>query len=192
MKHRHASKFSAIAADQRFAFSAILAGTAGGLAEILWIWGYSAGTNTDALRVARGIAEVAGMDGSFAAPLGIAIHMALAALLGIGIVAGLAILPVRFSSRPIRLMAVIGALAAVWAFNFLLLLPAISPAFVAAVPLSISFVSKFLFGLSAFVVFELTGNRLGVAYSREDGRSSFVGQPDTVTEDHSISEPRPR
>jgi hypothetical protein len=27
------------------------------------------------------------------------------------------------------------------------------------VPLSISFVSKFLFGLSAFVVFELTGNR---------------------------------
>lgn len=134
----------------------LLAGFAGGLAEILWITAYSAGAGADAARVARGVAEAVGAAGRYAAvPLGVAVHMALAGLLGILVVTAARRLPIRFRRWHWEFAVIVGALAAVWAFNFLVLLPVISPAFVTAVPLIVSFTSKLLFGVSAFIVFEI-------------------------------------
>ena len=45
-------------------------------------------------------------------------------------------------------LAALAALAAVWAFNFLLLLPLINPAFVSLLPHPVTLVSKLLFGVA--------------------------------------------
>jgi hypothetical protein len=47
---------------------------------------------------------------------------------------------------------VILALAAVWAVNFLIVLPYINPEFVRLLPYSVTLLSKLLFGLSAATV----------------------------------------
>ncbi|WP_159588888.1 hypothetical protein [Chelativorans xinjiangense] len=151
------SKAVAKTADNRLVVFGVLSGTAGGLAEILWVWAYSANSHADVAEIARGVAEAVGAYGILdTVTVGIAVHMVLAALLGIIVGAGLNALPLRMRSWPGELVVTVGALATVWAFNFLVLLPALSPAFVTAVPYSVSFISKFLFGLSAFLVFKLT------------------------------------
>ena len=129
-----------------------LAGAAGGLAEILWVSLYAVATGGDAAILARGVTTAAGVTAFMpAAPvtMGIAVHMTLAVLLGIA-VAGLWQVLARRGSRVSSLYAVtIAALAAVWAINFFVILPAISPAFAHLVPYSVSLASKLLFGLAA-------------------------------------------
>ena len=64
----------------------ILAGVAGGLAEIAWIWLYAAATGGNAAVLARGVTIAAGASALLPqAPVstGIAVHMILAAMLGI-------------------------------------------------------------------------------------------------------------
>lgn len=133
----------------------LMAGLAGGLAEILWISGYSAGSGVSAAKVARGVAEAVGL-GATANPvmLGVAIHLALAAALGVVVVAAMRVLPIPRRGWRTDLALALIALSAVWAFNFLLLLPAISPEFVKIVPMPVSFASKLLFGLATFAAFE--------------------------------------
>jgi hypothetical protein len=46
------------------------------------------------------------------------------------------------------------ALAAVWAVNFLLILPSVNPAFTALLPPAATFVSKLLFGVCMALAFE--------------------------------------
>ena len=126
-----------------------LAGLAGGLAEVAWIWTYAAATNSDAALVARGVTDTVGF-GQTAAPglNGVAIHMGLAAVLGVGV--ALAIRSVAVDLRGVRLYAAItAALAVVWAVNFLFVLPLINPQFVDLIPYAVSFISKVLFGLAA-------------------------------------------
>ena len=126
-----------------------LAGLAGGLAEVAWIWAYAAVTNGDAALVARGVTDTVGF-GQTAAPVfnGVAIHMALAAVLGVGV--ALAIRSVAPSLRGARLYAALtAALAVVWGVNFFIVLPLINPQFVDLVPYAVSFMSKVLFGLAA-------------------------------------------
>ena len=129
----------------------ILAGVAGGLAEIAWIWLYAAATGGNAAVLARGVTIAAGASAVLPqAPVstGIAVHMILAAMLGIAL-AGLWRALARTQGVGGLYAVAVAALASVWAMNFFVVLPAISPAFVLLVPYSVSLVSKLLFGLAA-------------------------------------------
>jgi len=142
----------------------VIAGLLGGLAEVLWIWLYAALTGSDPGIVASGVALAVGLDGlSSPVVAGIAIHMALAAALGVALATLLR--SMGDALRGIReFVAVTAALAVVWTINFFAVLPLISPEFVTVVPLGVSFVSKLLFGLAAAACFSVTNRpRIEVA-----------------------------
>ncbi len=130
----------------------VLAGAAGGLAEMIWVSIYSAATGGDAALLARGITTAVGMSALLpSAPVmtGILVHMALAVLLGVALT-GLSqsVVGLRSSAASLYALSLV-VLAAVWAINFLIVLPAVSPTFVNLVPYSVSLISKLLFGLAA-------------------------------------------
>jgi hypothetical protein len=130
--------------------SGLLAGAAGGLAEIAWVSLYATATGGNAAILARGVTTAAGVTALMpAAPVsvGIAVHMALAVSLGVALVGVWQLLARR---DPISLYGfMLTALAAIWAVNFFVVLPAISPSFVDLMPYSVSLTSKLLFGLAA-------------------------------------------
>lgn len=133
-----------------------LAGLVGGLAEVIWIGIYAALTNTDAGLVARGVTDAIGITSQTASPVigGIGIHMGLAAILGVAL--ALALRPIAGLLRGMGLYAaVIAALSVVWAINFFVVLPLISPQFVHIVPYGVSLLSKLLFGVAAACFFQL-------------------------------------
>jgi len=79
---------------------------------------------------------------------GIAIHMGIAAALGLAVTAALK--PLRAHLGAVAFHGtVIAVLAAAWAINFLFVLPVVNPAFVAIVPFAVSFTSKLMFGVAA-------------------------------------------
>jgi len=130
----------------------VLAGAAGGLAEIVWVSFYATISGGNAANLARGVTVAAGVSAMLpAAPvtMGIAVHMALAMLLGIA----LAFLWQALARRAVGVNSltavVLAALVAVWAVNFFVILPAISPPFIALIPYPVSLISKLLFGLAA-------------------------------------------
>jgi hypothetical protein len=128
----------------------ILAGAAGGVAEIIWVSIYSTASGGNPASVARGVTTATSLTALLpAAPveMGIAIHMTLAVLLGLAL-AFLWQAAARFSVRS-RFAGVLALLAGIWAANFLVILPAISPDFVHMVPYAVSLTSKLLFGLAA-------------------------------------------
>ena len=130
-----------------------LAGIAGGLAEIAWVTLYAGMTGTDPAALARGVTTAAGIsallpeDSPIA--LGIGVHMALAAMLGIILVFIWRALSAKrpHLSNPYPFM--LTALAAVWTVNFFVVLPIVSPAFIHIVPYGVSLISKLLFGIAA-------------------------------------------
>jgi hypothetical protein len=128
----------------------LLAGAAGGVAEIIWVSLFATLTGGDAATLARGVTTAAGVSALIpAAPVsvGIAVHMALALSLGIVLVSVWQLLARR---GPISLYGfMLGALAAIWAVNFFVVLPAISPSFVNLMPYWVSLISKLLFGFAA-------------------------------------------
>jgi hypothetical protein len=128
----------------------LLAGLAGGLAEVAWIWLYGVVSGTDPELVAWGVSVAAGV-GDTAAPLttGVAIHMALAAALGIALTVALRPLFTHFRGNLGLYASVIAALVAVWAVNFFAVLPRLSPAFLELLPYQVGLLSKILFGLAA-------------------------------------------
>ena len=130
----------------------ILAGTAGGLAEIIWLSLYASITGGDAAILARGVTTAAGVTALLPqAPvaLGIGVHMAIAVSLGV-VLAGLwQTLMQGGLRRSNRYGAMLATLAAIWAMNFLVVLPLVSPSFVHLVPFAVSLTSKLLFGLAA-------------------------------------------
>jgi hypothetical protein len=146
-----------------------LAGAAGGLAEVLWIGLYAATTGADATEVARGVTSAVGFAmPAAAAELGVAIHMALAIALGVALAFGWRALSVGLSYAPGIVgqhTILTGALAAVWAVNFFIVLPWISPGFVELVPYHISLASKLLFGLAATLTFQFAGPGQGIKRS---------------------------
>jgi hypothetical protein len=132
--------------------SGLLAGVAGGGAEILWIMAVAALTNLSAVNVSRRIGASFGIETISSTPgvlIGVTIHMALAVALGIAVAIGCHALASRWLRGAGVYLVVSAALIGVWAFNFLLLLPLINPAFVDLVPYPISFISKLIFGLAA-------------------------------------------
>lgn len=127
--------------------AALLAGAAGGAAEVLWIAAYASVSKDSALDVAREVTATAfpALAGLAAAPLiGIAIHMLLS--LGLGLVLAKALL--RLAGRWL-VPAALAALVGVWTLNFLVVLPALNPAFVTLMPFAVTFASKLLFGAAA-------------------------------------------
>jgi hypothetical protein len=130
----------------------VIAGLAGGLAEVAWVTAYGWITGGDPAVLARGVTTASGVSAllpAHPAMLGIGVHMVLAVLLGIALTFGWRALSANrgFVVNPYPLM--MGALIAVWAVNFFVVLPIVSPAFVHLVPYSISLMSKLLFGVAA-------------------------------------------
>ena len=132
----------------------VLAGLAGGLAEVIWIWTYASLTNSDAGLVARAVTDAVRFNPNVSPVVsGIAIHMGLASILGVAV--ALAIRPVAGLLNGFGLYAALGAaLFVVWAVNFLVVLPLVSPQFVDVVPYTVSLFSKVLFGITAAGIFQ--------------------------------------
>lgn len=132
----------------------VLAGLAGGLAEVIWIWTYASLTNSDAGLVARAVTDAVRFNQNVSPVVsGIAIHMGLASMLGVAV--ALAIRPVAGLLNGFGLYAALSAaLFVVWAVNFLVVLPLVSPQFVDVVPYTVSLFSKVLFGITAAGIFQ--------------------------------------
>lgn len=135
----------------------LLAGIAGGTAEVLWVTLYGWVTATSSTAVARQIASSfwpAAAEWAHAPALGIAIHMTLALAVAAAMVPlllPLARLPLK--NGTIVLGAVI-ALALIWLVNFFMVLPVVNPAFIALMPYGATLASKLLFGVAAGVAFQ--------------------------------------
>jgi hypothetical protein len=132
--------------------SGIIAGASGGLAEIAWVTLYAGMTGGNAALLARGVTSAAGVSALFPqspVALGIAVHMTLAVTLGIALAYAWRTLRTGkiAATGPYPLM--LATLAGVWATNFFVILPVVSPAFVHMVPYAVSLTSKLLFGLAA-------------------------------------------
>jgi hypothetical protein len=128
----------------------VFAGAAGGLAEVLWVSLYASVSGLDAAVVARGVTTAVGLQTLVPhapAAAGIAIHMALAVALGVALASVWQVLPANLRKAHLAFGA--AALTCVWAMNFFVVLPIVSPDFVHVVPYSVSLVSKLLFGLAA-------------------------------------------
>ena len=137
----------------------VIAGAAGGLAEIAWVSGYAAATGADAAALARGVTTAAGAIALTPdAPVlaGIAIHMVLAIGLGLALASAWQAIARRYrlASSSLFLLAMT-ALAGVWMMNFLIVLPILSPGFVHLLPYPVSLVSKLLFGVAAAEILRL-------------------------------------
>jgi hypothetical protein len=134
----------------------VVAGVAGGLAEIAWVTLYAGATGADPSTLARAVTTAAGVSALFpSAPvaLGVTVHMLLAAALGIALSFGWRTLLSNRSDIASPFPFMLAALVGVWAVNFFVLLPGISPAFIHLVPYPVSLLSKVLFGLAAAEAF---------------------------------------
>jgi hypothetical protein len=147
----------------------LLAGLAGGAAEVLWIALYSSATGTSGIAVARQVtASVwpAAAEWAIAPALGVALHMALS----LGLAAALVPLLLRWGTprtghvafQTSALAAL--ALALVWVVNFLLVLPVLNPQFVTLMPYGATFLSKLLF--AAAMVYAMQQYSAHVARAR--------------------------
>jgi len=144
----------------------VTAGLAGGAAEVLWVAVYGAITGTPVSAVARGVATalVPGLGTlPYIAALGVALHMLLAVALGIAVVAAFRAPLLRRVGVWPQSMLVVLALGAVWAFNFLVVLPHLDPTFQTLLPMVVTLASKLLFGVSAAAV--LRSQRFGSGFS---------------------------
>src|SRR5471032_3573910 len=120
-------------------------GLAGGLAEVIVVGAYSSVAGVDASGVAGAIATAVRIDPGSAAT-GLVVHMALSALLGIGLLA------VAKGSGLLRTGAMrLLALASVWILNFFVVLPILSPGFVHLLPYAVTLASKLMFAVAAVV-----------------------------------------
>jgi hypothetical protein len=124
----------------------VIAGLAGGLAEVLWIGASAAVLGVDAVRVAREVAATV-MPAAATAELGLAVHLALSLALA-AVFSGVTGHIWPHAGQGVLLVAAVALLAGVWAVNFLVLLPWLNPAFTALLPLGVTFVSKLLFAFA--------------------------------------------
>lgn len=130
----------------------LLAGTAGGLAEIAWVSVYAAASGGNVATLARGVTTAAGVTALLpAAPvtIGVAVHMMLAMLLGVALAYSWQAVSRRGGDTKSLYGFMLASLATVWAINFFIVLPVISAPFVDLVPYSVSLMSKLLFGIAA-------------------------------------------
>lgn len=138
-------------------------GLAGGSAEIVVVWFYSALTGGDAAIVARHIGSAVGLDGS-SATAGLAIHMGLAVALGIALSTAVQMLAGLLTRDGAMFCFVVGSLAVVWAINYFVILPVVSPEFVNLLPYAVTLASKLAFGAAAAMALNVLKSRSRAAY----------------------------
>lgn len=129
----------------------LLAGLCGGLAEVIWISLYSVLTTTSLTSVGRGISStfwVSSVHWPGAEYLGLLIHLILSLILALGFGALLHHFLLRRSGRSMTVITAVLMLALIWKINFYVILPLWNPGFVNILPLSVTLVSKLLFGFS--------------------------------------------
>lgn len=146
----------------------VLAGLAGGGAEIVWIVLYAAFSGADVVEVARGAALAASGGLVSSALAGVVVHMLLGAGLGMGLAFAWRRIPIRLGAVS-EFGVVLLALAAVWKINFFVLLPLISPQFADLLPYAATLASKLLFGFAAATVLRYGG---ALRVTRIEGRPS--------------------
>jgi hypothetical protein len=141
---------------------AMLAGLAGGLAEMAWVAFYSTATSTSTAEVARQVTAtvISSAAAEPWAPLaGVGIHLALSLALGLAFALALWSL---FANRPtagnIWLFALL-TVTAVWAANFLVILPALDSGLARLMPLGATLLSKTLFGVAMAATLQRTAAR---------------------------------
>jgi hypothetical protein len=130
----------------------IIAGAAGGLAEVAWVSLYSGVTGGDPAILARGVTTAAGVSALLphaTVSLGISVHMALAMALGVALTFAWRAVSANRGGSPNPYPFMLAALVGVWAINFFVILPIVSPAFLTLVSYPVSLVSKLLFGVAA-------------------------------------------
>jgi hypothetical protein len=136
------------------------AGLAGGIAEIVWVGLVGAQASGGAVEVARQVtATVLPSAGTLAmAPFaGVVIHLLLSVLLAF-VFWRLLWRPFAAHLKPVEAgLCGLGSLAVVWLVNFIVVLPALNPAFVTLLPLWATLISKLLFGAAMTAVL-LTSN----------------------------------
>jgi hypothetical protein len=128
------------------------AGAAGCSAEVAWVMLYAGVTGADPAVLARGVTTAAGVGALLPASpvaLGVAVHMTLAMILGVALAIVWSALRESQPGLANPYPTMLTALAGVWAVNFFVVLPIISPAFVHVVPYAVSLTSKLLFGFAA-------------------------------------------
>ena len=135
----------------------LIAGLLGGLSEVVWISLYSLATNIQLSDIGSAITATifpSSIEFYLAPLMGLAIHMILSILLAFGF--GLLLLPlieqVVYSKATTILFTSIITLVIVWKVNFFLLLPIWNPEFISLIPMSITLISKILFGLTMGIV----------------------------------------
>jgi hypothetical protein len=129
-----------------------VAGAAGGLAEIAWVTFYAGATGGNATILARSVTIAAGVSSllpTAPAALGVTVHMALAVTLGIALAFAWRAFASHRSESGGLFPFMLAALLGVWAVNFFVVLPIVSPTFIHLMPYPISLMSKALFGLAA-------------------------------------------
>jgi hypothetical protein len=137
--------------DTRLLKASLLAGAAGGAAELAWIGLYSAAIAAPGAEIARQVTATVLPDAVHAAwapTAGVALHMVLSVMLGIAFVAVLWGTHRRAPTAAAVWYSSVAGFAAIWAMNFLWILPALNPAFVALLPPGVTLASKILFGLA--------------------------------------------
>lgn len=140
-----------------------IAGAVGGLAEIAAVAVYSAGIGSHPSIVARGVTAAAGLGLLMPASpvaMGIFVHMTIAVVLGVTLSFAWKVVRPHFSTGAMLFPYMLAALTGVWAVNFYLLLPAVSPAFIHLMPYPVSLASKLLFGVVAAAVLRWSGSEM--------------------------------
>ena len=137
------------------------AGIAGGAAEVFWIWLIAGAVGGESWQISRAVtATVAPVyaDSALAPWFGLIIHFLLSFVLALAFARTL----VRHLYGAALFAVAIGGLALVWAFNFLVLLPLLNPAFTTLLPHPVTLMSKLLFGAAMAAVLVRGARRVGV------------------------------
>lgn len=137
----------------------LVAGLAGGVAEIVWVLAYGAFASVSAAEVAREVTASV-FPGAASAPGGLALGIGIHLTLSIALAFAFFSLLRNFLQDDAGTVAIaVGALAGVWAINFLVVLPLVNPRFVTLMPYAATFLSKALFGGAMGAVLARTAPR---------------------------------
>lgn len=133
----------------------LLAGLAGGIIEVLWVMAWSAVTPLQATAVAHEVTRTVlpGMaETSSATEIGLIIHLAISLALGVIFVWAFGKRLARYYGGAGILAGSVTLLILIWTINFMVVLPALNPGFVALMPSAVTLGSKILFGLAMATV----------------------------------------
>ncbi|UCC55395.1 MAG: hypothetical protein JSU75_08445 [Gammaproteobacteria bacterium] len=133
----------------------LLAGLAGGLAEVLWVLAWSAVTPLQAATVAREVTHTlfpALAETPVAAEIGLIIHLAISLAIGLVFMRVLGKRLAHHYGGAGILAGSVALLTLIWTVNFLVVLPALNPVFVTLMPSAVTLGSKTLFGIAMAAV----------------------------------------